>query len=305
MAQTHSRQASEKRKKVKAEARSKRGRQPSQTSSLSGPEGFKSNKIAVAVRRRGTREKVTALEDRPGRTAPRLTEEPTTFLTEEGDVTGKKESLFQKEGEAPPSAAESIAKSIGIGAAIGVSVYGGGRLVTAAIRGGARLIASQGLTSRAVGQAAKGIQLSKFGRIIRPTDARIATHLSEFGGVLKNTSTAKKGISLLAKVAKGGKYALGTIGILSGIAFAGQFLATQTYNDSADAIDGYKFAISAADRDDDEEEIMLLGEELDELYSVWEETDGFGIFNYPKAANSKIQQAKDVADSVRRRRGLQ
>jgi hypothetical protein len=261
-------------------------------------EGFvpPKRKGEVEVRRLGTREEVVALEDRPGVTPPELPEQPKIFKTEEGELTTKKESIFQKEGEAPPSVTESVLKSAGIGAGIGLSAYGGGRLVTSAVRGGARLIASRGLSSKAVAETAKG----------KLTSSIIKERIKLEGGkVLTNTYTVKKGISLLSRLSKAGKYALGTFGILSGIAFAGQFLVTQTYNDSADAIDGYKFAISQADRDDNDEEVQKLGEEFDELYAVWEETNGLEIFNYPKAANNKIQQSKDVVDSVRRRRGLQ
>tara|TARA_R100000789_G_C3024323_1_gene154209 strand:- start:951 stop:2228 length:1278 start_codon:yes stop_codon:yes gene_type:complete len=115
-----------------------------------------------------------------------------------------------------------------------------------------------------------------------------------------NSKTARKKAGILKSVTTPLKWGLTALGTLSGFAFAGQFLATQTYNDSADAIDGLKFAMSAARRDEDDEEAERLGEVFDDTYDAWEETEGLGIFNYPKAANLKIQSAKEVRESMRR-----
>ena len=102
----------------------------------------------VEVRRKGTREEVVALESDPTK-RKELTKEPETFLTEEGEITGQKESIFQKEGEAPPSVAESVGKSVGIGAGIGASLFLIGQL-------GAALFGSAGLAGAGVARVAAG-----------------------------------------------------------------------------------------------------------------------------------------------------
>ena len=194
---------------------------------------------------------------------------------------------------------ENFGRDVAVGTAIGAAAIAAGAAaviipgLAGATAAGTRLLATGGLTSKAVGKLAGGKLTSQ---VIKET--------IKLGGgkVMTNTYTVKLGLGLLSKITKYGKWALGTFGILSGFAFAAQFLVTQTYNDSADAVAGYTFAMAQADREDDEEEVQILGEQLDELHAAWEETDGLGIFNYPKAASNKIKESKDVADSIRRRR---
>ena len=122
------------------------------------------------------------------------------------------------------------------------------------------------------------------------------------GRVTTNTKTAKLGLSKLKKVTKGLLYGSLVLGTLSGWAYAGQFLVTQTFNDSGDGIDGMKFGMSAAARAQDWEEVAILEEQFDELFQAFEETDGLGYFNYPKAANLKIKSARLVRESIGRQR---
>lgn len=252
-------------------------------------ERAKPKPLDVEVRRVETREEVTALEDRPGVTPPELTPEvkaPVPQLLNFADDSFRE--AFERLNQPITPERVEAERIIGLKAAGGGV---GGRLVSVT-NNGIRLVASEGLSLKAVQETAAG-KLTK----------SVITEKIKLGGgkVMTNTYTVKKGISLLSRMSGAGKWALGTFGVLSGLAFAGQFLVTQTYNDSTDALDGYKFSISQAERDEDFEEVAILTEQFNEMYAVWEETNGLQIFNYPAAANRKIQQSKDVIDSVNRR----
>ncbi len=268
----------------------------------------------VEVRRKGTSQEVADLEDRPGKEPQQLPEELEVFKKEDGTVTTQKQSIFQEEGELPPSITESVLKSVGLGVAIGVTAYTAGRLVIPlASRVGTRLLASRGMSIPGIIKTAGGqtVQLDKFGKIASVSGKAkgVGTVFSSIGGVRTpgriavNTATAAKATSFLTKLASTtGKTKL-ILGVLAGTIGLGSagvgFFGLGAWGEK-EGLEGLSFAYREAVNAEDNalaDEIRQTYQESRDLVRSAEFQDFMPFVQVPETIR-KINIKIDAADAL-------
>lgn len=284
-------------KQKKKIAKQRAGREARGQKAGGGPEGFRPprGKPQVEVRRMG-QEQFDQFLKKKGAEVPERTK---FYKTKEGKITARKESIYQKEGEAPPSVLESVGKSVGLGAAAGVAVYTAGRLILPlAGRVGTRLLASRGSSIPNIIRTAGGgkVHLSKFGRIITSKAGLITKPAAN----TKNAARAVSFMSKLASTAKKPSIVLGVIAGTIGLGAGGVGMFGMGEWGEKEGLEGLSFAYREAVESNDTElayEIRETYQEARDLVGTEEFKDFIPFVQVPEVIR-KINIKVDAADSL-------